>query len=116
MRLTRGDTAGALEGLLALPDTACERCATIQVARGLLLEGARRDAEAESVLAGDPPGFVYPTDGLWLLARGRVAERRGDRMAAMMAFRCVRDMWLRGDPSLAPHVAEATTALARLGP
>ena len=112
--LARGDTATAVNTLLALPDTACERCVTLQVTRGMVLERAGRDQEAAAVLGAEPPGFFYPTDGLWMLARARVAERMGNAPRARSAYRYVRDVWSHADPELQPAVEEARAALARL--
>jgi serine/threonine-protein kinase len=115
LRLALRDTAGAIGGLVALPDTACERCTTWQVARGVLLADARRNREAAALLEQDTPGSYYPTDGLWMMARARVAERLGDRATARAAYQYVRDVWRRADAALQPYVEEARTALERLG-
>lgn len=113
--LARHDTTEAIRGLAALPDTACQSCVGYRVARAQLLEAAHRDREAAGLLAGDAPGFVHPTDGLWMLLRARVAERTGDRATAIASYRFVRDVWLRADAVLQPYVTEARQALARLG-
>jgi serine/threonine-protein kinase len=113
-QLVRGDTAGALSLLMALPDTACERCVPILLERARLLEAARRDREASTVLAADPPGFIHPSDGLWMLLRGRVAERLGDRETARRAYQFVAEVWRHADPILQGYVEEARAALRRL--
>jgi serine/threonine-protein kinase len=116
LALARGDTAEAARGLLALPDTACERCALYRVARAQILEAAELDSAAWEILSADPPGFLLPTDALWMLLRARVAERLGDREAAIRAYRFVVDTWGRGDPAVQPHVQESRVALRRLRP
>jgi serine/threonine-protein kinase len=112
--LARGDTAAAVRGLLALSDTACQRCTlyTIELAR--LLDARRLDAEAARLLARDSPGYVVPTDGFWELYRARLAARRGDRVNAARSYRFVRDVWVQGDPALQPFVREASAVLRGL--
>lgn len=111
--LARGDTAAAIAGLLALPDTACPRCVLYQITLAELLDARRADAEASRLLAGNPPLFVYATDGFWALYRARLAWRRGDREASDTYYRFVRDVWINADPELQRHVREAKAALAR---
>lgn len=113
--LARHDTAEAIRGLAALPDTVCQRCVVYRVAQAQLLGAVHRDREAAALVTGDSPGFVHPTDGLWMLLRARVAERTGDPVTAIASYRFVRDVWVRADPVLQPYVAEARAALTRLG-
>jgi len=113
--LVRGDTTGALARFTALPDTACGTCTLYAYVRAGLLAAAGPDSVAQRVLARDPPGFSYPLAPFWMLWRARVAARAGDRDGAVAAYRYVRDAWQAADPSLQPHVREATAALARLG-
>jgi hypothetical protein len=55
-----------------------------------------------------------PSDVLWYLERGRVAERLGDRDRAPEAYRFVAAAWRHADPELQPYVAEARAGLGRL--
>ena len=111
--LARGDTAGALAGLQALPDTVCGGCVLYTVQLAQLLDARRLDDDATRLLSRDSPGFVYPTDGLWELYRARLAVRRGQRREAAGHYRFVRDVWLRADENLQPYVREAAAFLAR---
>lgn len=47
--------------------------------------------------------------------RGQIAERRGDRAAAIRAYHNFVELWRDADPELQPRVAAAQAALARLG-
>jgi len=116
MELVRGDTAGAIEGLTALPDTACRRCVLYKMQLVQLLDAQHRDQAAAILLARDPPLFTtfsFPTDALWYLYRARLAVRRGDRAAGATAYRYVLDAWLHADEVLQPYVREARAYLAR---
>ena len=114
--LVRGDTAAAIRGLLALPDTAaCEHCALFAIQLAQLLDARRQDSTAARVLAADSPGWIFPTDGLWELYRARLAARRGDTRAEVISYEFVRDAWLGADSVLQPYVREARTALRRRG-
>lgn len=112
--LVRGDTAGAIRGLRALPDTACQRCVLYRLTLAALLDAKQFDAEAAVLLAQDSPGFVFPTDGFWELYRARLYTRQGKRIEAARAYRNVRDTWRHADAPLQRYVREAEEALARL--
>jgi len=51
----------------------------------------------------------------FVLDRARLAERLGDRAMAVKYYQFVVQGWLHADPELQPYVAEARTALERLG-
>jgi serine/threonine-protein kinase len=114
LALVRGDTAAAIAGLQALPDTACQRCVLYTVHLAQLLDARRMDVEAARLLARDSPGFVFPTDGFWELYRARLYTRQGNRIGAARSYRFVRDVWRPADAPLQPYVREAEAALARL--
>ena len=50
-----------------------------------------------------------------VLDRARLAERLGDRPMAINYYQFAAQAWLHSDPELQPYVAEARTALERLG-
>jgi TolB-like protein len=115
-RLVARDTAGAIRGLLALPDTAGgPHAALYRVELVRLLDARREDSTAGAVLAADPPGDDYPTDAFWMLYRARLAARRGDRHTEKRMYEFVRRAWLHADRVLQPYVKEAETALLRRG-
>jgi len=67
----------------------------------------------------DPPTLegeimTRPSDVLWYLERGRVAERLDDRPRALEAYRYVTAAWRHADLELQPYVAEARAGLGRL--
>jgi hypothetical protein len=116
--LDRGDSAGALAHLEAIPDTLCliGECFHLNLTLARLLS-ARGDDRRASVLverwrwdAGADPWFVLAT-----LERGRVADRLGGREKAIESYRFVTEAWRRPDPELQPYVSEAREALTRLG-
>jgi eukaryotic-like serine/threonine-protein kinase len=117
LTLARGDTAGAVERFLALPDSLCSDCVFERLERAQLLAGEGRTAEAMRLLDADlrPAGYgISPTEILWFLLRGRVAERLGQREKALRSYQYVVDIWRHADPELAPEVAEARRGLERL--
>jgi hypothetical protein len=82
-----------------------------------LLVEVGRDAEAWDLLQADLPSATLgpvPSEVLWSLLRGRVAERIGERDQAIQSYSWVVGMWRRPDPELEPYVAEAREGLARL--
>jgi hypothetical protein len=115
--LARGDTAGALERFLALPQGACPGCYLDRLTIAQLLADRHRDRDAARLLVGEfPPSTLtpLPSEVLWILLRGRVAERLGDQVRATQSYAWVTGMWRNADPELQPYVSEARDALARL--
>ncbi len=121
LALARRDTAAALrtyDSLLISPVPCPWRCQGDQLLAARLLVGRGRLSEAARILS-TPPTLEgeyepRPSDILWYLERGRVAEQLGDRPRALEAYRYVAAAWRRPDPELEPYAAEARTALARL--
>jgi hypothetical protein len=121
--LARGDSAGALGHLEAIPDTLCladisSDCFHLNLTLAQLLAARGDDRRAGALLerwrwgagpSGPGPWFVLST-----LERGRVAERLGEREKAIESYRFVTEAWRRPDPELQPYVSEAREALARL--
>ena len=115
--LARGDSAGALAHLEAIPDTLClvGECFHLNLTLARLLSARGDDRRAGALLerwrwaAGASPWFVLAT-----LERGRVAERLGEREKAIESYRFVTEAWRRPDPELQPYVSEARQALGRL--
>jgi tetratricopeptide (TPR) repeat protein len=119
--LARGDSAGALGYLEAIPDTLClvGECFHLNLTLARLLSARGDDRRAGALLerwrwgagpeAGPGPWFVLST-----LERGRVAERLGEREKALESYRFVTEAWRLPDPELQPYVSEAREALARL--
>jgi eukaryotic-like serine/threonine-protein kinase len=124
--LARGDSAGALGYLEAIPDTLClvdfsSDCSHLKLTLARLLAARGDDRRAGALLerwrwGAGPSGPAGP--GPWLvlatLERGRVAERLGEREKAIESYRFVTEAWRRPDPELQPYVSEAREALARL--
>jgi hypothetical protein len=120
--LARGDSAGALRYLEAIPDTLClvgiAHCFHLNLTLARLLAARGDDRRAGALLErwrwsaggfGGSPWFVLAT-----LERGRVADRLGEREKAIESYRFVTEAWRRPDPELQPYVSEAREALARL--
>jgi serine/threonine-protein kinase len=115
--LARRDTSGALEQLANLPRDNCPTCYLDRLTLAQLLTERKRDREAWQILQGDEPsGAVvpFPSEVLWVLLRGRVAERLGERDRAIQAYEWVAGMWRNADPELRPYVREAQNGVARL--
>ena len=128
LALARGDTATALRRFdsLSAATTPCAWwCQNGQLLYARLL-AARGRLDKAARLLNEPPmleGNVLdaspaplPSDVLWYLERGRVAERLGDSTRARDAYRFVAAAWQHPDPELAPYAAEARAGLARLTP
>jgi serine/threonine-protein kinase len=118
--LARGDTAETLRLFASLPDTLCPYCGTEEPrTRVQLLSALRRDREAAVLLERMPhrhgANDLNVSDVFWVLERGRVHDRLGNRGQAIAAYRFVADVWRSADPALQPIVQEARGALRRLG-
>ncbi len=100
------------------PDLAPWWCQDDRLLAAGLLAGRGRLEEAARILNAAPTieGDILPrpSDVLWYLERGRVAERLKDRDRAIEAHRYVAAAWRHADPELQPYVAEAQEALGRL--
>jgi len=117
LALARRDTAAALRGFLALPDSVCPGCASERFERALLLAVRQRDAEAVALLDADlmyAASELRMIEVLWMLERARVNERLGRRDAARKAYQYVADVWRHADPELQPYVTEAREGLSRM--
>jgi hypothetical protein len=115
--LARRDTTAALELLAALPNSGCPTCYLDRLSLAQLLMERQRDREAWRILQGDEPsGAVVPlpSEVLWVLLRGRVAERLGQRDRAIQSYSWVAGMWRNADPELRRYVREAQNGRARL--
>jgi len=118
LALARGDTAAALAGFLALPDSVCTfpSCILDRLTTVHLLLAAGRLNDAVAAMDRPLPGAFYWSsgDGLWHLERARVAERVGRRADAVREYAYVADAWRSADEELQPYVREARAALQRL--
>jgi eukaryotic-like serine/threonine-protein kinase len=112
--LVGGDTAAALQRFAALPDSVCP-CLFDRIVTAELLAARGRPHDAEVVLERARPIEWDPAEGLWWVARGRAAERAGDRQEAIGDYRFITALWRNGDPEVMGHVAEARAGLERLG-
>jgi len=126
LALARGDTARALRGFDSLfsAETPCAWwCQNGQLLYARLL-AARGSLEKAARILNQPPmleGNVLdaspaplPSDILWYLERGRVAERLKDRDRALDAYRYVARAWQHPDPDLELYAAQARAGLERL--
>jgi len=117
LALARRDTTGALERFDGLNPDGCPACYLDRLTRAQLLTARGRDQEAWAIVSADHASFTltpFPTAVLWVLLRGRVAERLGDHDTALRSYSWVAGMWRRADAPLQPYVAEAREGLGRL--
>ncbi|MGI9077614.1 MAG: hypothetical protein ACR2G6_09835, partial [Gemmatimonadaceae bacterium] len=105
--LARGDTTAALVSLLALPDSLCTDCFYDRLVRARLQASRGQLREAFDALGERLPVLVTPSEILFALERGRVAQRLGNTDEATRAYRRVAQAWLNADPELLPLVEEA---------
>jgi len=123
LALARRDTTEALRQFLAFPDSLCTRMygslspslAPLNTVRFQLLAAKGRDREAALVLDRQVTLPLTVGSVLATLERAHVAERLGDRATAVQKYRLVVDVWRNADPELQQYVAEARSALTRLG-
>ncbi len=111
--IASGDTAAAIAAL-TLSDSACAGwCWQARLPLSRLLAARQRDREAATLLEQD--FLAWPTlRVLWMLERGRVNERLGDRPKAIDAYLYVANAWRAADPPFLPYVAEARRGIERL--
>lgn len=117
LALARFDSAAALDGLTALPDSACltNQCFFQKLTQARLYAARKQDREAAQVLDNWlETGKLSPLFTLGTLERGHLAERLQDPERAMRSYQFVADVWRHADPELQPYVAEARAGLARL--
>jgi serine/threonine-protein kinase len=110
----RGDTAGAVRTLLALPMTACRGAPCEGGFLSALLAASGRDRDAATVLDRWLPSATALSVPMEWLLRGRIAERQGDRAAAAAAYRRVLVLWGQGDAFTRRVADEARGALTRV--
>jgi tetratricopeptide (TPR) repeat protein len=117
LALAQRDTSAAIQQLLVLPREECPACYLDRLTLAQLLAEKRRDREAWQILQAEHAASTlapWPTEVLWLLLRGRVGERLGERDRAARAYAWAAGMWRNADPELQPYVKEAREGLARL--
>jgi serine/threonine-protein kinase len=117
LALARRDTNAAIRRLSELPHQACPTCYLDRLTLAQLLAEEGKDKEAWQILVAEHPASTmapFPTEVLWVLLRGRVGERLGERERAARAYAWVAGMWRNADPELQPYVKEAREGLARL--
>jgi serine/threonine-protein kinase len=112
--LTRHDTTTAIRILEALPDSLCALCYIHRMTLGQLLAARQEDQKAAKLLDRWLVEMAMPSEVLWTLERGRVAERMGDREKAVRSYQFVANVWRHADPELQPYVAEAREGLGRM--
>jgi len=79
-----------------------------------LMEAAGDAKGALAILSGrEPNDWPIPSHVIWALARARLADRLGDRAAAMRDYQFVADVWQHADPELRPYVTEAREGVKR---
>jgi hypothetical protein len=114
LALARRD-ASALDRFVHLPDTLCLGCFDLdRLQTAQLLATAGRLSDARRIAEEWRGADVLPSDVLYALQLGRVAERSGDRDAALAAYRLVVETWVNPDDVLKPAVAEAREGIRRL--
>jgi len=114
LALMRGDSSAAARALESLPDSLCPLCYPARMILGHLLAARHDDRKAAALLDRWLVDLEVPSNVLWVLERGRVAERLNDRERAIRSYQYVADVWRHADPELQPYVAEAREGLGRM--
>ncbi len=110
LALARGDTATALSGFLAFPDSLCPEAEPLREVRFRLLAAVGRGPEAAALF-----DRYHEQRVPLMLERARLAELLGDRSTAIKYFGLVAQAWLHADRELQPVVAQARAGIMRLG-
>jgi hypothetical protein len=111
--LARGDTAAAIHDF-TLPDSVCLTwCPVDRLHLARMLAARGEDAKAAALYDQD---FASVDIGkiMWMLDRGRVNQRLGNRQKAIDSFAYVVSAWQNPDPELKPYVDEARRGLSAL--
>lgn len=108
------DTTTAVQRFEALPDSDRPTYTLPRLQRVQLLAATGRAREADAELTEGERIYFSPSAILFVLERGRVSERLGERDRATRAFRYVVDTWAHADSTLQPYVSEARAALDRI--
>jgi serine/threonine-protein kinase len=114
LALVRADTAAAIRGLEALPDSLCPLCYFPRLTLVQLLSARGEDRKAYRLMGGALNELLLPSEIFWTLERARVAERLGERAVAARDYQYVADVWRKADPQLQPYVEEAREGLVRV--
>ena len=114
LALLRRDTVAAVRRLEALPDSLCPLCYFERLALAQLLSARHDDRKAAKLLDRWLTDLLVPSEVMWTLERGRVAERLGDREQASRDYQYVANVWRHADPELQPYVTEAREGLTRV--
>ena len=113
--LARRDTANAVKAFALLSDTLCLRCDQDHLTAARLLGRGRDFGSADKILRQRLYTLVTPTEIVFALERGKIAESAGQRDVALKSYRFVARAWGRGDPEVQGHVQEAQAGIRRLG-
>jgi hypothetical protein len=113
--LARRDTANAVKAFVLLSDTLCLRCDLDHLTTARLLARERDFGAADRILRQRLYTLVTPTEIVFALERGKVAENARQRDVALKSYRLVVRAWARGDPEVQSHVQEAQAGIRRLG-
>ena len=115
LSLARRDTTDALRRFRALADTLCIECFLRDRWTTAQLLAARDSVDAAyEILSAWPGEDMVAREVLIALDRARVAERFGDRDAAIAGYRLVIAAWERGDDAVQRYVEVARQGLSRL--
>jgi hypothetical protein len=115
LTVIRGDSAGALRAIEAMPDSMClvVICSYFKLTHAQLLVSRGEDRKAAAIL--DRYRWSNPAfEAIATLERGQIAERLGERGMAVECYQRVVDLWRRADPELQSYVSQARDGLARL--
>ena len=113
LALARRDTAAAIRSL-TMPDSLCLTwCSFARFHLARLLAAKGDDATAARVYDQDYPG-VDMGKVLWMLDRGRVHQRLGNRAKAIDSYAYVASAWQNPDSELKPYLDEARRGLRAL--
>src|SRR5439155_8878174 len=96
LALARGDTGGALNTFLTLPDSLCPYCDDERLVTAQLLEARGRGPAAASRLEREVKNIAGRSplrESFWALERARVNERLGNRAKGLAGYKFVAAVW-----------------------
>jgi hypothetical protein len=115
LQLASGDTAGAVNAFVAIPDTLCLGCALDRLVEGRLLIAAGRHRQAATLLDERLPVLLSPSEVVFQVELATALRQLGEEQA--FEETCARAVaaWRRADRNLLRNLREACGTATSIG-
>jgi serine/threonine-protein kinase len=107
LQLAGGDTAGAVNAFVAIPDTLCLGCALDRLVEGRLLIAAGRHRQAATLLDERLPVLLSPTEVVFQVELATALRKLGEDQAFEETCARAVAIWRRADRNLLRNLREA---------